>query len=153
MTTWYLMKWHNKPSLHQVKAPASPLPTLGKPSVSVRTSWFSFRGSLPAAPRARTADQGLFLTSHTRSVLHQRTPDSLLQETVLSNTQTPFQNCHASRSGRDVPKASHNLGDNTIAPRPSHRRCGRDSVTSRLRSRGRGGPSRLRAGRRADATR
>ena len=153
MTTWYSMKWHNKPSMHQVKAPASPLPTLGKPSVRVRTSWFSLRGSLPAAPQARTADQGLFLTSHTRSVLHQRTPDSLLQETVPSNMQTPFQNCHANRSGPNVPKSSYNLGANTTAPRPSHRRCRRDSVTSRLRSQGRGGPSRLRAGRRADATR
>ena len=99
MTTWYSMKWHNKPSMYQVKTPASPLPTLGKPSVRVRTSWFSLRGSLPAAPQARTADQGLFLTSHTRSVLHQRTPDSLLQETVLSNMQTPFRT--VTQAGQD----------------------------------------------------
>ena len=93
------------------------------------------------------------LAAQTRSALHQRTPESPLQETLLSNVQTPFSDPSRNPVGTGRRTPSRSLGACTAPPRTRQEQRGRNSVTSRPRSRVRGGPSPPRAGRRDDATR
>lgn len=149
------MKWHDTPSMHHVKVPAIPLPTLGNRCVGAGASWFSLpRATTCCASSAHLPIKVPFcLAAQTRSALHQRAPDNPLQETLLSNVQTPFSDPSRVPVGTGRTTPGRSLGIRTAPPRTRQEQRGHNSVTSRPRSRVRGGPSPPRAERRADAAR